>query len=184
VDGQESHQQCSPKCETTEVPVILEPEEIMVILKELSDPLHTMIELDAFTGLRRGELIGPQWGDVDFENLVLHIRRSVVSMVEGLPKTEAFQKEVPFGCPISRAIVPVEADLPVHVTSRLGVCISSHEGQTTILAGNLMALLWAARIETCAGNKAGNISHVSTYVRNAPERQRRRLFRNYCGIPA
>jgi integrase len=76
-------------------PDILTPEEIMAILTELSDPLHTMIELDAFTGLRRGELIGLQWGDVDFDNLVLHISRSVVAMVVGLPKTEASQKEVP-----------------------------------------------------------------------------------------
>lgn len=67
----------------------------MAILTELPDPLHTMVELDAFTGLRRGELIGLQWTDVDFENLVLHIRRSLVAMVEGQPKTEASRKEVP-----------------------------------------------------------------------------------------
>src|SRR5208283_3420033 len=59
------------------------------------DPLRTMIELDAFTGLRRGELIGLRWQDVDFENLILHIRRSVVAMVEGAPKTEASLKDVP-----------------------------------------------------------------------------------------
>lgn len=67
----------------------------MAFLKELPDPLRTMIELDAFTGLRRGELIGLRWQDVDFENLILHIRRSVVAMVEGAPKTEASLKDVP-----------------------------------------------------------------------------------------
>lgn len=77
------------------VPNVLTGEEIMAILKELPDPLHTIIELDAFTGLRRGELIGLRWEDVDFEELVLHVRRSVVSMVEGVPKTEASQKDVP-----------------------------------------------------------------------------------------
>jgi integrase len=76
-------------------PDVLTPEEIMAFLKELPDPLRTMIELDAFTGLRRGELIGLRWQDVDFENLVLHIRRSVVAMVEGAPKTEASLKDVP-----------------------------------------------------------------------------------------
>jgi integrase len=39
-------------------PDVLTPQEIMAFLKELSDPLRTMIELDAFTGLRRGEMIG------------------------------------------------------------------------------------------------------------------------------
>jgi len=76
-------------------PDVLTPEEIMAFLKELPDPLRTMIELDAFTGLRRGELIGLRWQDVDFENLILHIRRSVVAMVEGAPKTEASLKDVP-----------------------------------------------------------------------------------------
>jgi integrase len=76
-------------------PDVLTPEEIMAFLKELSDPLCTMIELDAFTGLRRGELIGLRWQDVDFENLILHIRRSLVAMVEGAPKTEASLKDVP-----------------------------------------------------------------------------------------
>jgi len=76
-------------------PDVLTPEEIMAFLKELSDPLRMMIELDAFTGLRRGELIGLRWQDVDFENLILRLRRSVVAMVEGMPKTEASLKDVP-----------------------------------------------------------------------------------------
>jgi len=33
---------------------VLTPQEIMAFLKELSDPLRMMIELDAFSGLRRG----------------------------------------------------------------------------------------------------------------------------------
>jgi integrase len=76
-------------------PDVLTPEEIMAFLRELPDPLRMMIELDAFTGLRRGELIGLRWQDMDFENLVLHIRRSVVAMVEGMPKTEASLKDIP-----------------------------------------------------------------------------------------
>src|SRR5215469_6988870 len=59
-------------------PDVLTPEEIMAFLKELSDPLRMMIELDAFTGLRRGELIGLRWQDLDFESLILRVRRSVV----------------------------------------------------------------------------------------------------------
>lgn len=77
------------------VPDILTPEEIVAILRELPNPLRTMVEVDAFTGLRRGELIGLRWEDVDFEQLLIHVRRSVVSMVEGSPKTEASQKDVP-----------------------------------------------------------------------------------------
>jgi integrase len=76
-------------------PDVLTPEEIVAILTELPNPLRTIIEVDAFTGLRRGELIGLRWVDVVFEQLVFHVRRSVVAMVQGAPKTEASQKYVP-----------------------------------------------------------------------------------------
>lgn len=76
----------------------------MAILNELPDPLRTMIELDAFTGLRRGEFIGLRWEDVDFEELLLHCRRSVVAMVEGAPKTEASQKDVPLDAQTAEAL--------------------------------------------------------------------------------
>ena len=75
------------------MPDVLTPDEIMALLKELPEPLRTAAELDAFTGLRRGEPIGLQWEDVDFENLVIHVRRSVVMMVQGAPKTEASAKD-------------------------------------------------------------------------------------------
>lgn len=86
------------------VPDVLTGEEIMAILNELSNPLRAMVELDAFTGLRRGELIGLRWEDVDFENLILHVRRSVVFMVEGLPKTEASQKDVPLDAQLAEGL--------------------------------------------------------------------------------
>ena len=86
------------------VPDVLTPEEIVAILAELANPLRTMIELDAFTGLRRGELIGLRWEDVKFEELVLHVRRSVVAMVEGAPKTEASQKDVPLDAQTAQSL--------------------------------------------------------------------------------
>lgn len=86
-------------------PDVLIPEEIVAILGELPNPLRMMIELDAFTGLRRGELIGLRWEDVDFEQLVLHVRRSVVAMVEGAPKTEASQKDVPLDAQTAESLL-------------------------------------------------------------------------------
>lgn len=85
-------------------PDVLTPEEIMAILKQLPNPLRTMIELDAFTGLRRGELIGLRWEDVNFGELVLHVHRSVVAMVEGAPKTEASQKDIPLDAQTAEAL--------------------------------------------------------------------------------
>src|SRR5260370_23929366 len=89
----------------TRTPDVLTPEEIMALLKELPEPLRTTAELDAFTGLRRRELIGMQWEDVDFENLVIHVRRSVVMMVQGSPKTEASAKDVPLDAALAESLL-------------------------------------------------------------------------------
>jgi len=93
----------SAKRQTT--PDILTPEELVALLKELPEPLRTAAELDAFTGLRRGELIGLQWQDVDFEDLVIHVRRSVVLMVQGNPKTEASRKDIPLDAELAESLL-------------------------------------------------------------------------------
>jgi integrase len=49
----------------------------------------------AVTGLRRGELVGLKWTDVDFINAKIHVRRSLVDQVEGGPKTEASKRPIP-----------------------------------------------------------------------------------------
>ena len=54
-----------------------------------------MVLLDCGTGLRRGELIGLKWGDVDFDKKQMNVVRSVVEMVAGDVKTEASRKAVP-----------------------------------------------------------------------------------------
>src|SRR6266852_3794290 len=93
-------------------PDVLTPEEITALLAKLPEPLRTACELDAFTGLRRGELIGLQWQDVDFENLLLHVRRSVVMRVEGIPKTEASAKDVPLDSALAESLLKLKFKSP------------------------------------------------------------------------
>jgi integrase len=93
-------------------PDVLTPKEITALLEKLPEPLRTARELDAFTGLRRGELIGLQWQDVDFENLVIHFRRSVVMMVAGAPKTEASAKDVPLDAALAESLLKLKLTGP------------------------------------------------------------------------
>jgi integrase len=78
-------------------PEILEPGEIASILQELEgvEPVRTAFLIAAVMGMRRGEIFGLKWGDVDFDRAILHVRRSHVVGVEGLPKTESSRRPLP-----------------------------------------------------------------------------------------
>jgi len=105
---------------------------------------RTAAGLDAFTGLRRGELIGLQWADVDFENLVIHVRRSVVMMVQGTPKTEA--------------------DQPIQPRNRLGFCFAHKEGQATALARHSLATTCETGGQGGGDQEARCVSHLPAHV--------------------
>ena len=78
-------------------PSILEPAEIASILRELEgvEPVRTAFLIAAVMGMRRGEIFGLKWGDVDFDRAILHVRRSYVDGVEGPPKTESSRRPLP-----------------------------------------------------------------------------------------
>jgi len=95
MDGEESNHERSPERETTESTRCSDAGRDHGISQGTARSTPHDDRAGRFPGLRRGELIGLRWQDVDFENLILHIRRSVVAMVEGAPKTEASLKDVP-----------------------------------------------------------------------------------------
>src|SRR6185312_2498474 len=93
---------CSSK--RVEAPDILTPEEIRAILGELSEPARTVTILAAITGMRRGELFGLKWEDLDFVRRTIRIVRSLVDQVEGKPKTEASRKPLPMSDALATAL--------------------------------------------------------------------------------
>lgn len=69
------------------------------------------IALALWTGLRRGEICGLRWEDVDWEAPSVTVRRNVIEdgagrFVEGRPKTEAGEREVPL---IPQAVAALRA---------------------------------------------------------------------------
>jgi integrase len=77
------------------IPDVLEVAEMRALLGELALRERVLVFLAMATGLRRGELAGLKWKDMDFANLLLHVERSVVNNVSGRCKTEASKKPVP-----------------------------------------------------------------------------------------
>lgn len=93
---------CSSK--RVKTPDILTPVEISGILGELSEPARTVTLLAAVTGMRRGELFGLKWEDLDFEHQTISIVRSLVDQVEGEPKTETSRKPLPMSRDLGAAL--------------------------------------------------------------------------------
>lgn len=76
-------------------PDILEVSELNELFNQLSHRDRAMALLDTVTGLRRSELIGLKWSDVDLEKLELSVVRSVYRQWVGRCKTEISKKPVP-----------------------------------------------------------------------------------------
>jgi integrase len=77
------------------IPDILEVSEMQAIIAELQLRERVLLFLDMVTGLRRGELAGLRWGDIDFKELEISVTRSVVDQMIGRCKTESSRKPVP-----------------------------------------------------------------------------------------
>lgn len=61
----------------------LTPAEIGRLLNAADEPWRSLYEVAVYTGLRRGELLGLRWRDVDLEAAVLHVRRSLGRIKDG-----------------------------------------------------------------------------------------------------
>ncbi|HEY7105565.1 MAG TPA: tyrosine-type recombinase/integrase [Acidimicrobiia bacterium] len=69
------------------------PDQLRAFLAKTSEHDHTtLFRLAAMTGMRRGELCGLRWSDVDLDAASLRVRQTMAAvrgeLVEGVPKTE------------------------------------------------------------------------------------------------
>lgn len=56
--------------------------------KEIPEQIRVLLNLAIFSGLRKGELLALKWSDIDFDNNLLHVTKSV-SVVNGEPICKA-----------------------------------------------------------------------------------------------
>ena len=91
----------APKLERKEAD-FLDDEQVRYMLKFLdNEPIKwkTAIYLLVFSGMRRGELLGLEWSDIDFENHVIHIRNTSqyvqgMGIITKCPKNDASQRTI------------------------------------------------------------------------------------------
>ncbi len=74
-----------PKEASTELEVytLEEVKEIMQALESEPTNIRALVEMAIFTGMRRGEIVGLKWADIDFENQKLSVKRSIYKPKNG-----------------------------------------------------------------------------------------------------
>jgi len=90
-------------------PRVLTPSEFKALFAQLVEPYRTMVLTVACLGLRVSELLGLQWGDIDFEDLTVRIQRSVVEGEVSETKTEASEGTLPLDPNLAEALVAHKA---------------------------------------------------------------------------
>jgi integrase len=76
-------------------PEVLDPEEVGSLLEELDEPFRTIVYLAAVSGMRRGELFGLKWKDVDLQLGQLKVVRSIIDQKVGETKTRGSKRPLP-----------------------------------------------------------------------------------------
>jgi len=77
------------------IPRVLSVHDIRLVLEELTEPYRMMVLVAVCLGLRASEIMGLQWGDFNWEDLTVLVRRSVVHGRVADTKTEASRLPLP-----------------------------------------------------------------------------------------
>jgi integrase len=95
-------------------PDILTISEMQMLIASVRLRERVLLFLDMVTGLRRSELAGLKWEDVDFLDLHINVTRSVVDQHVGKCKTEVSQKPVPIDDWIAADLLEWYRHTPYH----------------------------------------------------------------------
>jgi len=115
--------------------VVLTPEDIRELLEAAGDQKDRILFMTAvLTGMREGELLGLQWGDIDWANRQVHVRRTYNHGRFYDPKSKAARRKIDLApelvrslkqwklaCPIGELdlVFPTEAGTPEDAANML-----------------------------------------------------------------
>jgi integrase len=94
-------------------PDILTIEELQATIARIDSPaIRLMVLVAATTAIRRSELRGLKWADVDFEGLCLQLRRGLFRKEQTAMKTKASRKPVPILPELAEAVQTWRKETP------------------------------------------------------------------------
>ena len=88
-------------------------------------------------GMRRGEIFGLKWGDIDLGRAILRVRRSFVDGVEGPPKTESSRRGLPIPPPVVEALTRWKDKTPFSHGDNWVFASEFHFGKRPLWPGTL-----------------------------------------------
>lgn len=82
---------------------------ISIIKQNVSAPFGLFPLFLLYTGCRRGEALGVQWSDIDFENNTIHIQRNIIfqnnqAVIKNHLKTKSGMRTIPLLSPLRAAL--------------------------------------------------------------------------------
>jgi len=88
--------------------------EILTVLDQLDGREQLYLALIVYTGMRRGEVLGLRWSDIDLTSNVIHVTRNVTYVNNkpfiGTPKTQSGTRDVPIMTPLLKYLLPIKED--------------------------------------------------------------------------
>jgi integrase len=155
------------------IPDILTIEEMQKLISAVR--LRASLDLPHMvTGLRRCELAGLKWEDIDFLNLQINVSRSVVEQHVGKCKTEVSQKPVPIDQYIAQDLL----EWYRHTRITLAPTGFRHQQQpcrqkawkTTTMAVQNHGLSHSARCQKAGDRGAYRVAHLPPHLLDPPQR--------------
>ncbi len=91
---------------------VLTADELRALFEKAEGEWRPLLMLAALTGLRRGEVLGLQWGDVDWQRSRVHVRRQLNNGKLADPKTPNALRSVPLAPELVRELKPWKLKCP------------------------------------------------------------------------
>lgn len=149
--------------------------DVLANLSRLASQDATLLALLTYTGMRRGEALGLQWGDLDFDTGLISIERNVTfkgnQPVVGTPKSAAGQRSIPMVKELRPYLHPKEdhlfvvgnGDTPITESAfdrawqRIGKTVDLHGATPHIFRHTYLTIMEAAgtdvkTLQTIAGH--------------------------------